>query len=447
MASRQMGFAPAAPLWSQQTELPIRSRQAEEVGAGGIAALAQAVALAGGAEAAADEVGDGAAALHAAAEVGVVEAAFAALADEGEDAGGPVGVVLDEPGFDEVLHLEREADEDGAGAGSTGGRGGGDDCLDLVVGEAGDHGRDVDADRDAALGQGFHGAQAAAGGGGAGLHATGELGVEGGDRKVDADELVAGEVLEQVEVAHHPGGLGDDADRVTRLGQDLEDGAGGAQAALNGLVGIGVGTKRDRAGAVVGAGQLGTEEGCGVRLDEDAGLEVEAGGEAPVGVAGSGVAVDSAVLAPPIGVDRLGEGDVGRGVAGNQTAGGVGDQLGAGRRGIGQLVEGAPAIVEGLAARGLEAVRGVEGGTAALMRPGEQRSSPERNVNIVAVDSPLSSPGLGSARSLEKVEHADGTLRHLALADHGRPDHGKAGGPREPVAGWWHGLVGREPAA
>ena len=179
------------------------------------------------------------------------------------------------------------------------------------------------------------------------------------------DEAVAGEAGEDVQVADDAGGLGDDADRVAGLGQDLEDRAGGAQAAFDRLVGVGVGTEGDGAGAVAGAGELGAEESGGVGLDEDLGLEVEAGREAPESVAGPGVAVDAAVLAAAIGVDRLGEGDVGRGVAGDQATGGVGDQLGARRGRVGQLVEGAPAIVERFAALGLEAVGGVEQGTAA----------------------------------------------------------------------------------
>ena len=238
-----------------------------------------------------------------------------------------------------------------------------------MVGEAGDDGGDVDADGHAGLGQGLDGLETAPRGGGARLHAARELGVEGGDRDVDMDQAVAGEAREDVEVADDAGGLGDDADRVAGLGQDLEDRAGDAQAAFDRLVGVGVGAEGDRAGAVAGAGELGAEESGGVGLDEDLGLEVEAGGEAPESVARPGVAVDAAVLAAAIGVDRLGEGDVGRGVAGDQAAGGVGDQLGARRGRVGQLVEGAPAIVERFAALGLEAVGWVEQGTAALGWP------------------------------------------------------------------------------
>ena len=68
------------------------------------------------------------------------------------------------------------------------------------------------------------------------------------------------------------------------------------------------------------ARELGAQQRGGVGLVEDPGLEVDAGREIDVGMARPRVAVDAAVLAAAVGIDRLLEGDVGRVVAGDDAA-------------------------------------------------------------------------------------------------------------------------------
>ena len=53
--------------------------------------------------------------------------------------------------------------------------------------------------------------------------------------------------LQDVDVARHQRRLGDDADRMAELGQHLQDLPRDAVAALDRLVGIGVGAERDGA--------------------------------------------------------------------------------------------------------------------------------------------------------------------------------------------------------
>ena len=126
--------------------------------------------------------------------------------------------------------------------------------------------------------------------------------------------------------------LGDDAHGIVELAQHTEDLAGDLQLALDRLVGIGVGAHGDHVGAVFRRGELRREQLGGVGLEQDLGLEIEAGREAEIGVGRPREAVDAAVLAAAIGIDRAVEADVGRGVARDDGARGVARQCRAQRR-------------------------------------------------------------------------------------------------------------------
>src|SRR5262249_61037748 len=85
------------------------------------------------------------------------------------------------------------------------------------------------------------------------------------------------------------------------------------------------------------------------------GFEIEAGRQPHVGVGGAGEAVDAAVLAAAIGIDRAVERDVGRVVAGDDLARGVNRDRGLERR---QVLEILPAVVETFARLRLVAAAG-----------------------------------------------------------------------------------------
>ena len=93
-----------------------------------------------------------------------------------------------------------------------------------------------------------------------------------------------------------------------------------------------------------------------VRLGEQLRFEIEAGREPHVGVGRAREAVDAAVLAATIGIDRAVERNVGRVVAGDDTAGGVDRDGGLERR---QVLEALPAVVETFARVRLIAAGGV----------------------------------------------------------------------------------------
>ena len=165
--------------------------------------------------------------------------------------------------------------------------------------------------------------------GGARLHAAGEGAVEGGDAHADAATVGASHGAEDVEVALHPCGLGDDHHRMPAFGEHFEDGAGDPEIALDRLVGVGVGPQRDRGALVSRLAELRAQQGRGVRLEHEPGLEVEAGREPEVSVARPGVAVDAPVFAAPVGVDGAVEGEVRRVVPGDDLAGRVSGEGGA----------------------------------------------------------------------------------------------------------------------
>ena len=114
--------------------------------------------------------------------------------------------------------------------------------------------------------------------------------------------------------------------------------------ALDRLIRIGVGADRDGARLIVRRRQFLLQQRRRVRLHEQLGFEIEPGRQPEIGVGRPREAIDAAMLAAAIGIDRAVEGDVGRLVAGDDLARGVDRHGGLERR---QLFEALPAVVEG----------------------------------------------------------------------------------------------------
>jgi hypothetical protein len=125
--------------------------------------------------------------------------------------------------------------------------------------------------------------------------------------------------------------------------QNFENAARDAVALLDRLIGIGVRSHRDRAHLIALARQLPFEERRRVGLREEAALEIESGREAHIGMRRPREAVDAAVLAAPIGIDRTIEADIGRIVPCDDGARIFVRHMRLKRRG---RVERAPAVVE-----------------------------------------------------------------------------------------------------
>ncbi len=206
------------------------------------------------------------------------------------------------------------------------------ESLELVIGQPRDDRRDHGADRDPGGAQLLDRLQAPMGCRGARLELAGKLGIERGDRNEDPRQTIRRHRREQVEIAQDRRRLGDDGDRVPAAGQDLEHAARDLQPPLQRLVGVGVGPKRDRRAAVAGRRELALQQVRRIVLGEQLGLEIEAGRQTEEGMCRPRETVDAAVLAAAIGVDRAVERNVGRLVARDHAAAGVGEHLGARRR-------------------------------------------------------------------------------------------------------------------
>ncbi len=139
---------------------------------------------------------------------------------------------------------------------------------------------------------------------------------------------------------------------MKRLDQRARD----AILPLDRLIGIGVGPERDGRGGVFGGGEFALEQRRGALLGEQPAFEIEPGRKAHIGVSGPCEAVEAAVLAASVGIDRAVEGDVGRIVARDDALRLLERHLGG--EGLGRLLAG-PAVVEILAAQNLEAAGNV----------------------------------------------------------------------------------------
>ena len=216
------------------------------------------------------------------------------------------------------------------------------------------------------------------------LHAARERTVQGGHAHRDAAAVRLRHGAENVDVAFHPRGLGDDHHRMSALGEHLEDGAGDSEVALHRLVGVGVGSERHRGALVAGLRELRAQQRRRVGLEHEPGLEVESGRESEVRVARPRIAVDAPVLAAAVRVDGPVEGKVGRVVPGDDGAARVGREGGAELRRrkvvpvaipIPSVVAAfrpivTPAVVEVLSCESLEPAAGVAERAASLVDGG-----------------------------------------------------------------------------
>ena len=162
--------------------------------------------------------------------------------------------------------------------------------------------------------------------------------------------------LENVDVAGHQRRFGDDADRVACTLQHFENAAHDLPLALDRLVGIGIGADRDHARLVILRRQFLFQELRRIGLGEQFRFEVEPRRQAEERVGRPRKAVDAAMLAAPVGVDRTVEADIRRVVAGDDLARGIDRDSGLERR---QFVETLPAVVERNPRFGLEPAAGI----------------------------------------------------------------------------------------
>ncbi len=138
--------------------------------------------------------------------------------------------------------------------------------------------------------------------------------------------------------------------------QHFENAAHDLPFALDRLIGIGVGADRDHARLVILRRQFLLQKLRRIGLGEQSGFEIEPRRQAEKGMGRPREAVDAAMLAAAVRVDRTIEADIGRIVAGDDLARGIDRDRGLERR---QFIEALPAVVERDARLGLEAPAGI----------------------------------------------------------------------------------------
>src|SRR5690606_9083107 len=145
-----------------------------------------------------------------------------------------------------------------------------------------------------------------------GLHRARQHPVQRRDRKGNLCEAALGHARQYVDVARHQGRLGDDTDRMTARLQNLQYIAHDAPTPFHRLVGVRIGTNCNGARLITFLGQLPFQQFCRVRLGEQLRFEIQSWRKAHEGMARTREAVDAAMLATTIGIDRAVERDIRR---------------------------------------------------------------------------------------------------------------------------------------
>ncbi len=303
---------------------PIAGGRNSDVSSGASRAVLRPSRLHGEREAAADELRELPLPVHARAEARVVVAAPADLPDEAHHVRGAQRVVRIEPGAEERCDLARQAQHACSPRGVAPAAAARlEDRLEIPVGELRNHRRDIDAHRHAGLAERSDDRQPALRRRRARIELARELAVEHRDRDEHAHETLRRHRGEEVEVALDQHALGGDRQRMVAGGQHLDDAARDLPLALDRLVRIRVRAERDRVAHVARLRELGAQQLGGVGLGEELRLEIEARRQVEIRVRRPRVAVDAAVLAALVRVDRLAERNVGRIVARDDRARGL----------------------------------------------------------------------------------------------------------------------------
>ena len=187
--------------------------------------------------------------------------------------------------------------------------------------------------------------------GGARLHPPRQATIERCHRKRDFRETSLGQRSQNVDVAQDQRRLRHDPDRMTGAVHDFENAPRELIGLLDGLVGIGICPERYGLYAIAGPRQLLFEKLRRVGFGDEHALEFQTGRKPEIAVRRPRKAIDAAMLAAAIGIDRLVEADIGRVVRGDDLPGLLQPHLRLERR---QFGEALPAIVEILAKLRLE---------------------------------------------------------------------------------------------
>ena len=217
-----------------------------------------------------------------------------------------------EPGAEQRRNLERQAHQDVRSTNRSDPGCRRHDRLYLVIGDRGDDRRDVDLRRHPGVDQRPYRCEPPLRMRRSRLERARDLRIERRDRNRDADQIVARHIGEQVDVAQQPVGLGGDQQRMPRLGEHFDHGTRDAPFALDRLIAVGIRADRERSGFVAALRQFLSQEFRGIGFRKQPAFEIEPRRQIVERVRRAREAIDTAVFAAAIGIDRAVEADVGR---------------------------------------------------------------------------------------------------------------------------------------
>lgn len=224
------------------------------------------------------------------------------------------------PFFEDGLHRPRQPQQHITGQLGPGLARGGQHLGDVLVVQAGDHRRDVHADRQTGARQLLDGVQPAQRRGDVGLDRPRLLGIP--ERDADRD-VRGGDPIQRgqhVDVSFHQRRLGDDRGRVAVFDAHLQAAARQLVRRLQRLITVGDAAEDDGLVSPRLLGEGRAQQRGGRRLDDDLAVEVGAGAHPQILVRGAGVAVSAGVKAAAVGIDAVGEADVRAVVRGQDAA-------------------------------------------------------------------------------------------------------------------------------
>ena len=145
---------------------------------------------------------------------------------------------------------------------------------------------------------------------------------------------------------------------MVEIGQHLQDAAHDLALLFNRLIGVGIGANGDDLGDIATRRQLRGQQARRIGAGDQLRFEIQPRRQAQIGMAGAGKAIDAAMFAAPIRVDRLLKTQIGRGVGRNHPARHLIADMGAQR---GQFLVPVPAIRLGHTVKPFEPIGGITG--------------------------------------------------------------------------------------
>ncbi len=151
---------------------------------------------------------------------------------------------------------------------------------------------------------------------------------------------------------------------MIELRQNFQNAPRDSKVPLRRLIRVCIGAEGHNVGNILRIVEFRAQSHRCIRFVKQLGFKIEPGRKAVVGVCRAGKAVDAAMFAAAIGIDRAVERHVGRGIAGDDGAGGIGghrrDDL------CGHFFLHQPAVIDGDAVIRLETARSVADRTTPL---------------------------------------------------------------------------------